>query len=619
MTTPPDDEIVITAPMAATVSAVHVAPGDRVNEGATLVVLEVMKMEHLIVAPAEGVVEGLAIADGDDVTEDTPLVTLRVLDVAQEDAPGIGVTAGPADPGAHDDAERSDLERLLTARARLEDAARPDAVARIHGRGRRTARENVADLCDAGTFREYGGFAFAAQQNRRGRDDLAANTPADGLITGLAQINGAHFGPEKSTCAVASYDYSVLAGTQGWRNHHKKDRLFEIAARLGVPVVIFTEGGGGRPGDTDVPVVSGLDTRAFELFARLSGEVATVGIASGRCFAGNAALLGCCDVIIATSDATIGMAGPAMIEGGGLGRFRPEDIGPIDVQTANGVVDLAVDDDAAAVAAAKQYLSYFQGDLTTWETPDQTRLRTAVPENRKRTYDVRAVITGLADSASTLELRRGFGAGMITTLARLEGRPVGILANDPRHLGGAIDRDAADKAARFLGLCDVHGLPVLFLCDTPGFMVGPGAETTAQVRHFARMFVTAAAMRVPFGTVVLRKGYGLGAQAMAGGSFRAGLFTLSWPTGEFGGMGLEGAVRLGFRKELDAIDDDTEREETFDAMVAAAYERGQAINVAAHLELDDVVDPAETRARVVAAFAAAGPVTEPPRRFVDPW
>ncbi len=609
------DPVDLVAPMSATVAAVRVADGDGVRAGATVIVLEVMKMEHPVAAPVSGRVSQVAVAVGDGVVDGQLLATIE----PRTTSTASGSATPHADTTVATTTERADLADLAEARAHLRDEARPDAVAKVHARGRRTARENVADLCDDGSFHEYGGLAYAAQEQRRTRDDLVANTPADGLVTGIGRVNGHQFSPNRAACAVAAYDYTVLAGTQGWRNHHKKDRLFEIVADLGIPVVVFAEGGGGRPGDTDVPVISGLDTRAFELFARLSGRVPTVGIASGRCFAGNAALLGCCDVIIATADATIGMAGPAMIEGGGLGTYRPDEIGPTEVQVANGVVDVAVADDAGAVATAKRYLSYFQGRLDTWQAADQATLRSLVPEHRKSIYDVRAVIEALVDVDSSLELRRGFGAGMITTLARLEGRPVGIVANDPAHLGGAIDRDAADKAARFLGLCDVHGLPVLFLCDTPGFMVGPDAERNAQVRHFARMFVTAAAMRVPFGTVVLRKGYGLGAQAMAGGSFRAGRFTLSWPTGEFGGMGLEGAVRLGFRRELEAIEDDAERARTFDEMVEAAYRRGRAVNVAAHLEIDDVIDPAETRRRVIDAFSAAGEVTEPARRFVDPW
>ena len=426
---------------------------------------------------------------------------------------------------------------------------------------------------------------------------------------------------------MLAYDYMVLAGTQGQMNHRKKDRLFELIDRLRLPVVFFTEGGGGRPGDTDTATVTGLDTEAFARFGRLSGLVPTVGVVSGRCFAGNAALLGCCDVIIATADATIGMGGPAMIEGGGLGEFRPEEVGPLSVQVPNGVVDVAVPDEAAAVVAARRYLSYFQGAIfqgaiPEWECADQALLRDCVPEDRRRVYDVHAVVDLLADVGSVLELRPQFAPGMVTVLCRLEGRPVGIVANNPIHLSGAIDAANADKAARFMQLCDAHDLPLVFLCDTPGFMVGPEAERTGLVRHVSRLFVTGASLSVPFFTIVLRKGYGLGAQAMAGGSFRAPLSTLAWPTGELGGMGLEGAVRLGFRRELDAIADPEERRRAFDAMVAGAYERGKAVNVATYFEIDDVIDPAETRGRLLHGLRSAPPPparTGKKRPFVDTW
>jgi acetyl-CoA carboxylase carboxyltransferase component len=450
---------------------------------------------------------------------------------------------------------------------------------------------------DDGTFVEYGPLLFAAQERRRSREELIARTPADGLVGGIAEIAG-------QRCVAMSYDYMVLAGTQGIRNHAKKDRLFELAERRKLPVVLFAEGGGGRPGDVDMPIVAGLDCRAFNLFARLSGLVPLIGIASGNCFAGNAALLGCCDVVIATEDSSIGMGGPAMIEGGGLGSFQPSEVGPIDVQDANGVVDLRVADDRAAVAAAKRYLSYFgdpvpMGDV---RVPDQQRLRDVIPERRRQIYDVRLVLDGLFDEDSVLELRRGFGAGIVTALARVDGRALGVVANHPPHLGGAIDADGADKAARFMALCDAFELPVLFLCDTPGFMVGPAAERTATVRHFARMFVIGANLTVPTGTIVLRKGYGLGAQAMAAGGFKAPLFTIGWPTSEFGGMGLEGAVRLGMRRELEAIADPEERERVFEATVAAAYEHGQGLNMAAYGEIDDVIDPADSRRWIATLF-----------------
>ncbi len=622
----------VESPLQGTVVTVDVAVGDRVGADTVVAVVESMKMEHPVPAGVGGVVEAVAVAVGEVVhAGDALVVVAGVPDGGHPDAP-------PSDEGAmatQGDGMRADLAEVLERqRLATSDAARPGAVAKRRGRGHRTARENVEDLVDPGSFEEYGSLVLAAQRSRRSLDELIARTPADGLIAGLARVNGERFADERARAAVVSYDYMVLAGTQGQQNHAKKDRLFQLVERLRLPVVFFAEGGGGRPGDTDSPVVAGLDCLAFALFGGLSGLVPLVGIVSGRCFAGNAALLGCCDVIIATQDANIGMGGPAMIEGGGLGAFAPEDIGPVSVQAPNGVVDVVVADEAEAVAVAKQYLSYFQGPLgdDDWACADQTLLRDAIPENRRRVYDVRALLTTLADcgpsgpseremDGSVLELRRDFGRTMVTALVRIEGRPVGVVANDPAHLGGAIDRDGADKAARFLQLCDAHDLPVLFLCDTPGFLVGPEAEEQAQVRHFSRLFVTGGALTVPFFTIVTRKGYGLGAQAMAGGSFRRPLFTVAWPTGEFGGMNLEGAVQLGFRRELDAIEDPAEREAAYQSLVARAYEHGRAVNMASHFEIDDVIDPADSRRRIVNLLRSVPPA--PPRTGrkhpVDPW
>ncbi len=608
----------VVSPLQGTVVSVEVAAGDEVGPATVVAVVESMKMEHPVPAGVVGTVGEVVVAPGALVHAGDPLVRV---------APGSGVTharvAGAGDAGTEREAgERADLAEVRERqRLATDDAARPEAVTKRHGTGHRTARENLADLVDAGSFEEYGSLVIAAQRSRRSVEELIARTPADGLIGGLARVNGDRFADEAARCAVVSYDYMVLAGTQGQKNHLKKDRLFELVERLGLPVVLFAEGGGGRPGDTDSPVVAGLDCLAFALFGSLSGLVPLVGVVSGRCFAGNAALLGCCDVIIATEDANIGMGGPAMIEGGGLGTFPPEAIGPVSVQAPNGVIDVVVADEAEAVAVAKRYLSYFQGPVHEWDCADQGRLRDLIPENRRRVYDVREVLATLADTDSVLELRRDFGATMVTALVRIEGRPLGVVANDPAHLGGAIDRDGADKAARFLQLCDAHDLPVLFLCDTPGFLVGPEAEEQAQVRHFSRLFVTGGALTVPFFTVVTRKGYGLGAQAMAGGSFRRPLFTVAWPTGEFGGMNLEGAVQLGFRRELDAIEDPAEREAAYQSLVARAYEHGKALNLASHFEIDDVIDPADTRRRIVNTLRSVPPA--PPRTGrkhpVDPW
>jgi acetyl-CoA carboxylase carboxyltransferase component len=588
---PPPSEFAVTAPFAGVVVTVEHQPGAPIRAGAPLVVLEAMKMEHEVLAEHDAVVGRVEVAVGDAVQAGDVLLVLAPADPIDGELLDRPSAAATEDP----DATRADLAAVRERHELGLDAARPQAVARRRKRGRRTARENLADLLDEDTYVEYRPLVFAAQERRRSREELIAATPADGLVAGVGDVNG-------NPCVAMSYDYTVLAGTQGMRGHLKKDRLFEIAERRRLPVVLFAEGGGGRPGDVDWPIVAALDCRAFQLFGQLSGLVPLVGIASGYCFAGNAALLGCCDVVIATEDSSIGMGGPAMIEGGGLGVFEPSEVGPIDVQHANGVVDLRVADDAAAVAAAKRYLSYFHGPVEEFVVPDQRLLRQIVPEQRKRAYEVRRVLDTLCDEHSVLELRDGFGAGMVTALARIEGRPLGVLANDPAHLGGAIDADAADKAARFMQMCDTFGLPVLFLCDTPGFMVGPDAERTATVRHFARLFVTGANLQIPFGTIVLRKGYGLGAQAMAGGSFAAPLFTVGWPTSEFGGMGLEGAVRLGMRRELDAIEDPQERERVFQATVAAAYAHGEGLNMAAYGEIDDVIDPADSRRWIATLF-----------------
>jgi acetyl/propionyl-CoA carboxylase alpha subunit/acetyl-CoA carboxylase carboxyltransferase component len=599
---------VLHAPMPARVVQVNVSVGDRVSAGHQVAILEAMKMEHLLLAAAPGRVVSVNVVAGDYVRVGQPLVVFEPV--------AAGAVPAVVHESLDPDHIRPDLQRVIDRHAFTLDANRSAAVAKRHAQGSRTARENIADLCR--DFTEYGALAIAAQTRRRSLDDLIANTPADGMVTGIGSVNAAQFGADKSRCIIMAYDYTVLAGTQGMRNHHKKDRMLALAHQLKLPVVLFAEGGGGRPGDTDMPIVAGLNNHTFSQFAALSGKVPVVGIVHGRCFAGNAALLGCADVIIATKMSNIGMGGPAMIEGGGLGQFKPEQIGPSDVQSRNGVIDVLVDDEAQAVAIAKQYLSFFQGDLPTWTCPDQRLLRHAIPQNRLRVYDIRAVLRGLADTDSLLELR------IVTALIRMAGRAVGVIANNPQYLGGAIDVDAADKAARFMQLCNAHSLPMLSLMDTPGFMVGPAIEAQAQVRHVCRLFVVAAHLHVPFFSVVLRKGYGLGAQAMAAGGFDAPVFNVAWPTGEFGAMGLEGAVRLGFRKELEAAAEGPERDALFKKLVDEQYRNGEAMNMAATLEIDAVIDPAATRDWLVNGLASAsrmgeGQAGKRDNRFVDTW
>lgn len=598
--------------MQGKVISVDVAEGATVARGQQIAVLEAMKMEHTIAAPFGGTVRKVAAIANATLMEGEPILFI-------EEGAG-GDTAAVTEEAIDLDYIRPDLQHVIDRHAIGLDENRPDAVARRRKRNQRTVRENIGHLCDEGSFIEYGALALAAQRRRRSMEELLKMSPADGLVSGVGTVNASLFGEEKARALVMGYDFTVFAGTQGAMNHKKMDRMLFLARDQKLPVVLLAEGGGGRPGDTDTAGVAGLDTPTFHTFATLSGKVPLVGMTAGRCFAGNAALLGCCDVIIATADSNIGMGGPAMIEGGGLGVYAPEDVGPAEVHRKNGVIDIFVKDEEEAIEACKKYLSYFQGPVADWEASDQRMLRHLIPENRLRAYDIDKVIEAVADTGSVLELRKEFGIGIKTALIRMEGRPMGLMANNPYHLGGAIDAEAADKAARFMQLCDAFGLPILSLCDTPGFMVGPEIEKEAQVRHVSRMFVTAANMSVPLFAVVLRKGYGLGAQAMTAGSFHAPFFNISWPTGEFGGMGLEGAVRLGYRREMESIEDPEERDAFYRKMVDRYYENGKATNMASFLEIDAVIDPAETRhwvMRGMKSLPPAGPRTT--RSFIDTW
>jgi acetyl-CoA carboxylase carboxyltransferase component len=506
---------------------------------------------------------------------------------------------------------RNDLIELRRRRELTEDASRAEAVSKRHDRGGRTARENVADLIDEGSWVEYGRYAVAQQRARRSREDLIANTPADALVAGTATVGG-------HPTAVLAYDYTVLAGTQGTVGHFKKDRMFELIERMRLPVVFFAEGGGGRPGDTDHPVVSALQVRAFALWAGLSGQVPRIAIVAGNCFAGNAVIAGCSDLIVATKTASLGMAGPAMIAGGGLGDVRAEDVGPVEMQAPNGVLDVVVEDEEEAVATTRRLLGYFRGATDEWSAADQEALRNAVPESSRRAYDVMPIVHTIADADSVSVLRESFAPELVTALACIEGRPVGIVANNCKHKAGVVTGEAGDKAARFMQLCDAFGLPIVSLIDTPGYMVGPEAERDALVRHCCRMLIAGAALSVPTIAIVLRRGYGLGAQAMAFGSLHEPLLTAAWPDATLGPMGLEGAVRLAMRRDLEAIEDEGDREQRVRELTAEMHEHAKALNAAQIFEIDDVIDPADTRQIIARTLAAAGtPV--PSGRSVDSW
>ncbi|WP_328188609.1 carboxyl transferase domain-containing protein [Marinobacter sp. OP 3.4] len=603
------------APMQGQLVTTLVSEGDAIAKGQTLAILEAMKMEHEIKAPTSGLVRALPLAEGDYVSEGQAIAFIEPGDTGLEDE--------AAEQQVDLDHIRPDLAESIERHRLTLDEARPDAVAKRHKLGMLTARENIDNICDPGSFMEYGALTFAAQRQRREVDDLIRSTPADGLVAGVGAVNGDTFNEDQARCAVLAYDYTVLAGTQGTMNHKKTDRVLQVAEEQQLPVIFFTEGGGGRPGDTDnATKVAGLDQPSFLQYARLTALAPRIGIVSGRCFAGNAVFAGSSDLLIATRNASLGMAGPAMIEGGGLGVYAPEEVGPMSVQVANGVVDCLVEDEREGARVARQLMSYFQGTQPEWSNADQRLLRSAIPENRLRSYDIRSLIRTLVDTDSYLELRPAFAPGMVTAFARIEGRPIGLIANDPRHLGGAIDANGADKASRFMQLCDAFDVPLVSLCDTPGFMVGPEAEKTGLVRHTTRMFVTAASLQIPVMSIVLRKGYGLGAMGMTAGSFHAPFFNVSWPTGEFGGMGLEGAVRLGYRNEIANAGDEAAQKALFEKLVAEQYEKGKALSMAVSLEIDAVIDPAETRSWVLRGLKSvkkAGPRQGRRRPMVDTW
>ena len=610
----PDGTIGLATPIQGTIVAISVAVGDEVRQGQQVAVVEAMKMEHVITASESGIVRGVTMAAGDVVREGFPIVFIEPAEVAG------GAVA--ADAAVDPDHIRADLQENIDRHALTRDENRAEAVKRRRARGYRMPRENIAELVDPGSFKEYWPLVVARQHQRYDMETLRKNTPADGLIAGMCTINGDLFDETRSRACLVHYDYTVLAGTQGGRNHYKQDRMYELAHRFRLPLVLFGEGGGGRPGDDYTGPRVAMDTHTFTTLSQLSGLVPLIAVVNGRCFAGNTAMVACCDVIIATEGSTLAMGGPAMIEGGGLGVYTPEEVGPMSFQVPNGVVDILVRDEAEAVQVAKKYLSYFQGPIAKWEAYDQRTLRHAVPENRLRLYDMREILHTIADKDSVLEIREKFGVGIITAFIRVEGRPMGVIANNPHHLAGAIDSDGADKGARFIQLCDAFDIPVLSLMDCPGMMVGPEVEATALVRHCVRLFNAGANITVPLFCVIVRKAYGLGGQAMCGASTLIGFFTVAWPTAEFAGMNIEGSVKLGYRNELAAIPDPEERRAEFDRRVSSAYEGARAVNAGTGGGLDDVIDPAETREWIAMGLKRVPPV--PPRTgkkhpYIDTW
>ena len=593
----PDGSIGLATPMQGTLVGIDVNLSDEVRVGQTVAVVEAMKLQHDIKADRSGIVVEISMSVGDVVQEGYPIVFINETNVEG----GALETEGGIDL----DALREDMREFNDYIAYTLDDQHGEAVSARHDAGRRTPRENLDDFIDDNSFRELG--------------PAVSGSAEGGAIIGFGSVNGELFGEEGSRVALIYNDYDVTTRTNG-AGHYKQEPIHELVKDFKVPLVLFSEGEGkpfiARKG---FPTGVGMDEQLFSEFAKLSGLVPLVGITTGHSFGANATMLACCDVIIATRNAAVGMGGgPSVVAAVGMGEHSAEDIGSMSFQVPNGNVDILVEDDAAAVATARKYLSYFQGRVDTWEAPDQRRMRHIIPENRVRTYDMREIVETLADEGSVLEIRKDFGIGVITSLIRVEGRPMGLVANNPAHLAGAVDSQGADKGARFLQLCDAFDLPVVVFMDCPGIMVGPDHEREALVRHAVRMFNVGANLSTAMFGVMVRKAYGLGVQAMCGGSAMIPFFNVAWPTAEFAGMNIDGAVKLSARRELAAIEDPEERKAAYDRRVADGYETARAVNSGARY----VIDPAETRAWIAQGLKSLPPVVPragKKRPYIDTW
>ena len=586
----PEGSVGLASPIQGTIVEIGVGIGEEVRVGQAVAVVEAMKLQHDIRAERSGVVCAVSMSEGDVVREGYPIVFIHESDVE----------GGAIEGGAGTDLDhiRDDLQEVYDRIGQALDPAQPEAVSSLHERGRRTPRQNLDDLMDEGSFREFG--------------PPAAGSAFGGTVMGFGSVNTDLVGEERARVAVVHSNYPAATYSHG---HYRQEQVHELVHDWRVPLVLFSEGEGRPHGDVGGV---GMDASVFTDFAKLSGLVPLIGVNLGDCFAGNAALLACCDVIIATENSTIGMNGPAVVDATGMGTHTARDLGSMSFQVANGNVDILVGDDAAAIEAVKQYLSYFQGPVADWDAPDQRRMRHIIPENRVRTYEMRDIVHTLADEGSVLEVRKDFGIGVITAFIRVEGEPMGVVANNPAHLAGAVDSPGADKGARFFQLCDAFDIPVVVFMDCPGIMVGPDHERTALVRHSVRLFNIGANCTAPMFGIMVRKAYGLGVQAMIGGASSVPFLTVAWPTAEFAGMNIDGAVKLSARRELAAIEDPEERKAAYERRVAQGYESARAINSGARY----VIDPADTRAFITKGMKSLPPTparTTKKRPYVDTW
>jgi acetyl-CoA carboxylase carboxyltransferase component len=506
---------------------------------------------------------------------------------------------------ATDTTMRQRIDEIEAARAALMDQARAPAVEKLARRGKLSARTRIARLVDDGSFTEAGALVAGGEEEATA---VRAKSPADGVVIGTALIDG-------RPVVVVSQDFSVFGGSSGILGSAKIQRALQLAITRGVPLVLMLDGGGHRIQDGQDARHFARANATFHDFARASGWIPMVALMLGAGFAGPTNYAGLSDlVVMVRGQSTMGIAGPALVKAATGEDIDTMELGGADVQVdRQGIADLGVASEDEAFAVARRFLSYLPGNA---RAPQQVvahprpipriddALLDLVPISTRKAYDVRKVLALIADEGSVLELKPTFAGNLVTAFARLGGRPVGFIANQALRLGGMLNSDACDKGAHFIALCDAYGLPIVSFIDVPGFSIGSGAERTSLGRRSAKLIYEWGHASVPRVSVVLRKGYGLGYYAMCGGRSFSADACLAWPSAEICAMSIEGAIDVAFRKDYESAPDPMARRQQ---MIDETRTRIGPLRAAEGFGVDDLIDPRDTRRRLVEIFDSTQP------------
>jgi methylmalonyl-CoA decarboxylase subunit alpha len=492
-------------------------------------------------------------------------------------------------------------EQLHERRAKAKLGGGEEKIAKQHGRGKLTARERIDLLVDEGTFVEMGihGRPHFAQRAMEGKE-----APADGVITGWGDVDG-------RPCCIAAYDFTVMAGSMGMTGELKVTRLREMALQKRMPFVWLLDSAGARIQEAAGSLFAGSG-HLFREEVEMSGVIPMVAAMMGPCAAGTAYIPALSDFVpMVSGQGAMALAGPHLTKAVTGEEISMEELGGAKVHCRkSGVGDLEVSDDEECIRVVREYLSFFPQNceerpplLDTDDLDDRMseKLMEIVPESSRKPYDMYDVIAEIVDDGNYFDIKPKFARSVITCLARFGGQPVGIVANQPKHLAGILDNDSADKAARFINLCDAFNIPLVFLQDVPGFMVGAKVEHAGIIRHGAKMLYAVSRATVPKVTVVVRKAYGAGYYVMCGKAYEPDLI-VAWPGAEISVMGAEGAVEIIGRSVIEASDDP---EGTRETMLNAVRQQIDPYIAAGNAVIDDIIDPRETRPTIVKALRMA--------------